>query len=81
MSARQEDRFLPAGTKVRLDALVNGEEDVSEYGVVVHCWRDADIDFWDCYVAFFGQSWPEGQPDEKPYILRYAAGSLMPLND
>jgi hypothetical protein len=31
---------------------------------------------YDCYVAFFGPALPSGNPDEKPYMLRYAACSL-----
>jgi hypothetical protein len=74
---RAPDPFLPPGTSVRYDGLGDGR---SEYGVVVHCWRDAEIGAHDCYVAFFGETMPEGRPTEKPYILRYAAASLTRLN-
>lgn len=70
------DRFLPPGTGVRYDGLGDGR---CEYGVVVHCWLDGEIGGYDCYVAFFGDSIPEGRPDEKPYVLRYAAASLTEL--
>lgn len=72
------DDYLEPGTKVRYDGLMEGGP---EYGVVVHCWRDEDIDMWDCYVAFFGRAFPAGQPNEKPYILRYAATSLNVVSD
>ncbi|MDT8760412.1 hypothetical protein MZO42_17050 [Sphingomonas psychrotolerans] len=72
-----DDRFLPAGTRVRLDALVNDADiTTSEFGVVVHCWRDEEIGMYDCYVAFFGDQFADGEPEEKPYVLRYAATSL-----
>jgi hypothetical protein len=76
-----EDRFLPAGTKVRRDAFVNDNAFVTaEYGVVIHCWWSDEIDSYDCYVAFFGENGhPEAAPEEKPYILRYAAASLTIL--
>ena len=73
-----EDRFLPAGTRVRRDAFVNDDDHVtSEYGVVVHCWLDEQIRMYDCYVAFFGEDgFPADKPEERPYILRYAVTSL-----
>jgi hypothetical protein len=62
---------------VRRDAYVNDDEHVtSEYGIVVHCWDSDEIGQYDCYVAFFGDALPTGTPDEKPYVLRYAATSL-----
>jgi hypothetical protein len=67
------DRFLPPGTRVRYDGLNEGGP---EYGVIVHCWDDAEIGGYDCYVAFFGSAVPAGKPEEKPYVLRYAATSL-----
>ena len=74
------DRYLPAGTKVRLDSCTNEKREVEpEYGVVVHCWKDAEIYGYDCYVAFFGGEMPTGKPDERPYVLRYAATSLTTI--
>jgi hypothetical protein len=52
-----------------------------ELGVVIHCWLDQELGEHDCYVAFFGDALPEGQPSEKPYVLRYAARSLTVLKD
>jgi hypothetical protein len=77
-----ENRFISPGTRVcRLD--YSGEASVSEpeYGVVIHCWHDAEICGYDCYVAFFGEAFPEGKLAEKPYVLRYAAVSLTTLAD
>jgi hypothetical protein len=53
---------------VRYDGRDDG---VPEYGIVVHCWLDGEIDTYDCYVAFFGEQLPTGKPEERPYILRY----------
>ncbi len=75
-----EDRFIQAGTRVRLDSLVNDDDaPTSEFGVVVHCWLDDEIGVFDCYVAFFGAGFPNAKPSEKPYVLRYAATSLTVL--
>ena len=75
---RPEDRYLRPGTKVRLDSLVNDNDEATpEFGVVVHCWEEPEIGFHDCYVAFFGDAFPAGKPAEMPYVLRYAAISLI----
>lgn len=75
-----ENQIIPAGTRVRLDTLVNDEDELtSEFGVVVHCWLDDELGMFDCYVAFFGDSFPDRKPSEVPYILRYAAASLTVL--
>jgi len=68
------DMYLQPGTRVRLDGQDWGGP---EYGVVVHCWQEEEIQAWDCYVAFFGNNLPEGAPTERPYILRYASTSLV----
>lgn len=68
-----ESRYLAPGTKVRLNS---GPSEGPEYGVVIHCWDDDEIQAWDCYVGFFGASFPTGKPREKPYVLRYAVTSL-----
>lgn len=72
-------QFILPGTKVRLGSLDN-DEATPEYRVVVHCWLNKPIGFYDCYVAFFGGSFPTGEPREKPYILRYASTSLTLLD-
>jgi hypothetical protein len=46
---------------------------------VVHCWIDAEMDLYDCYVAFFGNEFPSDAPTDRPYILRYASMSLTVL--
>jgi hypothetical protein len=75
-----EDRLIAAGTRVRLDSLVNDDDEcTSEFGVVVQCWLDDEIGMFDCYVAFFGGAFPDGKPSEKPYVLRYGATSLTVL--
>lgn len=63
--------YLSPGTRVRYD----GTGD-SEYGIVVHCWINDEIQAYDCYIAFFGEQFPEGAPKFIPYILRYASTSL-----
>lgn len=69
-------RYLKPGTLVRR---VDHSGDSWEEGVVVHCWLDEELGVFDCYVAFFGASVPEGKPSEKPYVLRYASTSLTEL--
>ena len=80
--AAQADRYLTPGTKVRRVSFVNDDAHLtSEYGIVVHCWKDESLGAFDCYVAFFGDQIPDGPPTEKPYVLRYASISLMPLSE
>jgi hypothetical protein len=50
-----------------------------EVGIVVACWYEDQIKDYDCYVAFFGDTLPEGKPARSPYILRYAVTSLLPI--
>ena len=77
-----EDRYLAPGTKIRRDAIVNNDDNsTSEFGVVAHCWLDEEMGAYDCYIAFFGDAFPVGKPNEKPYILRYAAVGLTELAD
>ncbi len=59
---------LEVGQKVRL-------RDTGEVGVVVYLWINEHGDE-DTYVAFFGNSYPDGEPTNTPYILRYFATSL-----
>ncbi|MCF6275754.1 MAG: hypothetical protein L3J05_08330 [Robiginitomaculum sp.] len=70
---RRKNTFLEPGTQVRYDGL--GKEH-SEFGIVIHCWYCKDCLWYDCYVAFFGDKFPNHCPKEKPYILRYATTSL-----
>lgn len=74
------DKYLAPGTRVRLDNHVNGDDAItSEFGVVVHCWLCEELQMFDCYIAFFGDDFPDGAPTEKPYVLRYMARSLTVL--
>lgn len=66
------DQSLQPGDRVRLIS-------TGEVGVVVWTWRDDELDGPDTYVAFFGESFPMGRPDQPPYILRYFATSLQRL--
>ncbi|MCC4293519.1 hypothetical protein [Brevundimonas aurantiaca] len=66
-------RYLKPGTLVRRTDLSGNS---SEDGVVIHCWLDDALGFFDCYVAFFGSAVPEGRPPKKPYVLRYSSTSL-----
>lgn len=76
------DRYLAPGTRVRRDAYVNDDDTLtSEFGVVVHCWMDEGMGVFDCYIAFFGDVFPDGVPTEEPYVLRYAAIGLEELAD
>lgn len=80
MTANQaiQGPYLPPGTHVRYDGL---EEGGPEYGVVIHCWLNEEIDGgYDCYVAFFGNEQPTGKPAGKPYVLRYASTSLTVID-
>jgi hypothetical protein len=56
-------------------------ETIPEYGVVVHCWLDPDIDFHECHIAFYGDELPTGAHKKPPYILRYSSNSLTVLAD
>jgi len=60
---------LSVGTRVKLAS-------TGEVGIVIHTWLNEEVHAMDCYVAFFGQSFPERKPDAIPYVLRYFANSL-----
>lgn len=70
------DAPIEPGTLVRYDGLIDGGP---EFGVVVSCWLHPQVKFYDCYVAFFGSAIPEGEPEQTPYVLRYASVSLARL--
>ncbi len=71
----KSDSYLSPGTKIRYDG-----GPVPEFGVVVHCWFDQDIHAYDCYVAFFGDQFPEAKPAHLPYVLRYASMFLAVID-
>ena len=52
--------------------------ETAEVGIVVWVWHDSHGDP-DVYVAFFGQAFPSGAPESKPYVLRYSPASLEPI--
>ena len=55
------------------------DKDIVECGTIVAAWFDSQMDAIDCYIAFYGTSFPEGKPSEEPYILRYFENSLEPV--
>jgi hypothetical protein len=65
----ENGEYIKPGTKVKLPI-------TGEYGIVAHCWYSDHIYDFDCYVAFFGTSFPDQETECRPYILRYAAVSL-----
>ena len=64
-------RILQPGQRVK-------HRSTGEVGIVVCAWRD-EFGAVDAYVAFFGKSFPEGAPSDKPYLLRYYESSLEVL--
>ena len=46
-----------------------------EKGVVVSCWVN-ELGGEEAYIAFFGNEFPTGKPEDKPYVLHYATGAL-----
>lgn len=69
----ENGEYISPGTKVKLPI-------TGEYGIVAHCWYSDQIYDFDCYVAFFGTSFPDQETECRPYILRYAAVSLEILD-
>ncbi len=76
-----DDYPLMPGTKVRRDAIWDDDTVRSEFGIVIHCWYEDEIAGYDCYVAFFGDTYPAAKPLDKPYVLRYSTASLTVLPD
>lgn len=71
MSGIRADLFA-VGDRVRLQS-------TGECGIVVSSWTADELSgITDCYVAFFGRSFPsrDQRPTQVPYVLRYAATSL-----
>lgn len=69
---------MQPGTKVRLkQSNRDGSYKLTEAGIVIHVWYNEFLDSEECYVAFFGNDFPEENSKcEKPYILKYLIGSL-----
>ena len=80
LKGRGEDRYIKPGTRVCIPWVDDEGIVTPEVGVVIHCWLD-EHDVHDCYVAFFGTDFPTSEPNEKPYVLRYAAVSLDEFAD
>ena len=57
------------GTKVKLIS-------TGEVGVVVHSWKNGELDAIDYHIAFYGNEFPVAKPKEPPYVLRYLESSL-----
>ncbi|MBU2709267.1 hypothetical protein KCM76_24945 [Zooshikella marina] len=62
------------GTKVKLIS-------TGEVGVVIHVWKNRELDVFDYHVAFYGAKFPESEPAELPYVLRYLESSLVKVNE
>jgi hypothetical protein len=56
----------------------SGDSSDTEYGVIVHAWKDSELDVTDCYVTFFGNKPLQlgEKPNQQPYTLRYFLSSL-----
>jgi hypothetical protein len=64
---------LEPGTRVRLP-------ETGEVGIVIYSWHNEEINAEDNYVVFFGTEFPEAQPTQIPYVLRYATPGLEVLD-
>lgn len=75
-----EPRFRP-GDDVMLWASSRNPYSRKEYGRVILSVWNKFLGTWDVYVAFFGVRWPskDERKLEKPYVLRYLEGSLLPF--
>ena len=63
--------------------LSQGDEEkiAIEVGVIVYAWWDEMMQEIDCYIAFHGETFLQGVPKEKPYVLRYYLFGLEILNE
>jgi len=52
------------------------EKEIVEKGIVVHWWWDNELEIYDYYIVFFGESFPTGKPNTRPYLLRYSENAL-----
>ena len=60
---------MKVGTRVKVIS-------TGEVGIVVYSWEYKILQTTDNYIACFGYFFPENEPTEKPYILRYLDSSL-----
>lgn len=51
-----------------------------ELGVIIHSWANTELKVTDYHVAFYGKHFPKSKPADMPYILRYSAISLEPVD-
>jgi len=50
---------------IRRDAVVFEDDEQScEVGIILHAWTCSELNAIDCYVAFFGGSWPESNKNQ-----------------
>lgn len=75
----QGDQYIAPGTPVCIDWVDEGGKPSPEYGVMVHCWYDPEMQVFDCYFASFGDELPRDRPNGRPAILRYTAASFRIL--
>ena len=74
---KMNESKIKVGSKVKLVPNEDAPDEMSvEVGIVVHIWLSENGVDDDAYVAFFGEKFPDGKPDKKPYILRYYVNSL-----
>lgn len=67
---------INVGSKVSYRSNRGEPDEQVEVGVVIHiCLSDNGIDD-DAYIAFFGETFPDGPPQEEIYVLRYYVGNL-----
>lgn len=59
------------GQKVKLKS-------TQEVGIILCIWENEQGDA-DTYVAFFGEKFPEGEPEKKPYVLHSYESSLVSM--
>jgi hypothetical protein len=65
--------FKP-GTKVELKS-------TGEIGVVIHSWKNKELDELDYHIAFYGDNFPTAEPTDPPYVLRYLETSLAQIDE
>ncbi|MEM8638481.1 MAG: DUF6745 domain-containing protein [Cyanobacteria bacterium P01_G01_bin.54] len=68
----EQGEYVAPGTRVKLTH-------TGEYGMVIHCWDGGG--FFDYYIAFYGDAFPDQQTHCQPYVFRYATSSLQVLEE
>lgn len=62
-----------SGSKVKLVS-------TGEVGVVIHSWKNPQLNTVDYHVAFYGTQFPVDEPENPPYVLRYSEASLKAID-